>query len=298
MPDPDIVFIGHMCYDEIHPHGGEPQTAPGSAVLCGAAAAARAGTDVAVVTRMHPDDEPILQPLRDLGVACTLVPAPATTRMVVIHPSPDPDDREMKQLVSAEPFAPGDMPPMSARFVHCAGITDQEFTIPFLQSLRDRGYSLSTDMQSFVRQVDPATREIAFADVANKREIVALLDRVKLDVVEAELLTGTADLEAAAAAIADWGCPEVLITRGDGVLARIDGETLFEPFTNTSLVGRTGRGDTTFAGYLARRLTHPPAAALAFAASLVSIKMETPGPFAGTADDVKARMRADGRTAD
>ncbi len=56
----------------------------------------------------------------------------------------------------------------------------------------------------------------------------------------------------------DWGCPEVVITRDDGVLARANGETLFEPFTNRNIVGRTGRGDTTFAGYMARRLAYPP----------------------------------------
>jgi sugar/nucleoside kinase (ribokinase family) len=99
-------------------------------------------------------------------------------------------------------------------------------------------------------------------------------------------------LARAAEAIAGWGCPEVVITRADGVLARADGQTWFEPFTNRSSVGRTGRGDTTFAAYMARRLTHPPAAALKFAAALVSIKMETPGPFAGTLDDVLARMRS------
>ena len=48
----DITFMGHMCYDEIHPFGEEPTTAPGSAVLCGAMAAARVGANVCVVTRM------------------------------------------------------------------------------------------------------------------------------------------------------------------------------------------------------------------------------------------------------
>ena len=41
---------------------------------------------------------------------------------------------------------------------------------------------------------------------------------------------------------------------------------------------------------MARRLAHPPAEALKFAAALVSLKMETPGPFAGTLKDVLERM--------
>jgi sugar/nucleoside kinase (ribokinase family) len=287
----DITFIGHMCYDEIHPFGGEPSTAPGSAVLCGAMAAVRVGARVTVVTRMSPEDEHILDPMRALGVECVLIPTPETTRMRVIHPCEDVDVREMAQIANAGYMRVDDMPPITSRFVHLAGITDREFTLDLIKGLRNRGYSVSTDMQSFVRQVDPVTREISFADVPAKAEITALLDRVKLDVVEARILTGSDDLEVAARQFADWGCPEVVITRADGVLARVQGETLFEPFTNRSIVGRTGRGDTTFAGYMARRLNHPPAESLRFAAALVSLKMESPGPFAGTLQDVLERMK-------
>jgi sugar/nucleoside kinase (ribokinase family) len=145
-------------------------------------------------------------------------------------------------------------------------------------------------MQSFVRQVDPASREIRFSDVPKKREIAALLGKAKLDIVEAEVLTGTDDLEEAAKAFESWGCPETVITRADGVLARFQGKTYFERFTNRSAAGRTGRGDTTFAAYLARRNDHDVAQSLRFAAALVSIKMETPGPFQGTMADVLARM--------
>ena len=53
----DIAFIGHMCFDEVIPYQGAPRVAPGSAVLCGALAAARVGKKVAVVTRMAPKDQ-------------------------------------------------------------------------------------------------------------------------------------------------------------------------------------------------------------------------------------------------
>ncbi|NQT94205.1 MAG: carbohydrate kinase [Lentisphaerae bacterium] len=286
----DITFIGHMCCDRISPYEGEEQVAPGSAVLCGAMAAARAGSRVAVITRMHPDDDWYLDPLRQAGVDCTLIPAPVTTLMVVLHPTPDLDVREMRQVESAGFMQATELPEISSRFVHLAGITDQEFNLEFMHELNRRGYSLSVDMQSFVRQVDLETREISFADVDSKEEIVSLMDRVKLDVTEAEILTGDSDLAGAAKVIASWGCPEVVITRSDGVLAHLDGETIFEPFTNRNSVGRTGRGDTTFAGYMSWRLAHGPAESLKFAAALVSIKMESPGPFNGSLEDVISRM--------
>lgn len=286
----DIVFIGHACFDEIVPYQGSARVSPGSAVLQGAVAAARVGKRVAVITRMAPQDDAILEPLRGLGVAVHAVPTAVTTFMRVIHPTADVDQRELYQLADAGFFSLADVPPMSAKQLHLAGITDREFDLDLLRGLKGRGYRLSVDLQSFVRQVQPGTGRIAFGDVAAKVEIVRQVDAVKLDVVEAQILTGTADLERAAKIVEGWGCPEVVVTRADGVLARAGGQTFHERFTNRSTVGRTGRGDTTFAAYLAHRLDHGPAEALRFAAALVSIKMEHPGPFDGTLDDVLARM--------
>jgi sugar/nucleoside kinase (ribokinase family) len=285
----DLAFIGHMCFDEVIPFGGSPRGAPGSAVLCGALAAARIGTKVAVVTRMAPKDEEILEPMRQAGIAVHVIPADVTTYMRVVHPSADVDDRQMFQLANAGLFTASDIPALDVRQVHLAGITDQEFDLEFVRGMKARGYRLSADMQSFVRQVAPS-RRISFGDVHDKAAIVSLLDMVKLDVVEAKVLTGTDDLERAALRFQEWGCPEVLITRADGVLARVRKKTHWEPFTNRSVVGRTGRGDTTFAAYMARRLDHDPEASLQFAAALVSLKMEKAGPFDGTLADVLERM--------
>jgi sugar/nucleoside kinase (ribokinase family) len=286
----DITFVGHVCYDEITPYGGATVVAPGSAVLCGAIAAARIGQNVAVVTRMAPADEGILKPFKDLGIETFVVPARETTYSVVIHPTPNVDERILRLERSSGSFALKDVPAIATRNLHLAGISDQEFNLDFIRGLSDHGYELSADMQSFVRQVDPITRDILFKDVPLKRDIVALMSKVKLDVVEAKVLTGTDDLEEAAKQFESWGCPETVITRADGVLARVRGRTYFEKFTNRSAVGRTGRGDTTFAAYLARRNDHGVSESLKFAAALVSIKMETPGPFQGSLADVLARM--------
>jgi sugar/nucleoside kinase (ribokinase family) len=286
----DIAFIGHMCYDEITPFGGEPHVAPGSAVLCGAMVAARVGKRVAAVVKMAPRDEQILQPMRDVGVDTFLIPSDETTYSRVIHESANVDERRLVLARSAGLIDIADVPPLQTACAHLAGISDTEFDMPLMAGLKSRGYSLSVDMQSFVRHVS-ASREIEFSDVANKREIVAMMDKVKLDVVEARILTGTDDLEKAAVAIESWGCPEIVITQSAGVLARVNGQTFYEKFSNKSTVGRTGRGDTTFAAYLSYRLEHGALESLKFAAALVSIKMETPGPFQGTMEDVARRLR-------
>ena len=293
MPPPyDITFIGHMCYDEITtPDKPEPVIAPGSAVLCGAMAAVRTGKRTAAIVRMAPEDEHILQPMRDAGVEVLLIPSQQTTYSRVIHESHDVDDRRLILTRDAGFFTMQDVAELESRHVHLAGISDREFTVDFVRQMAERDWALSTDIQSFVRQVNLATREIAFCDVPAKREICQCLNMLKLDIVEARIITGLDDLSEAAAKLISWGVDEVLITESKGVLANVGGREYYEPFSNRSSIGRTGRGDTPFASYACRRADHGPGESLKFAAALVSLKMESEGPFRGTIDDVFERMR-------
>jgi sugar/nucleoside kinase (ribokinase family) len=287
----DVTFIGHMCYDEVTPFGGEPIIAPGSAVLCGAMVAARVGKKVAAVVKMNPAEEEILDPMKEVGVDTYLIPSDVTTYSRVVHESENVDERKITLVRTAGLISIEDVPQLESTFVHLAGISDSEFDMALIKGLKARGYSLSTDMQSFVRQITPVTHEINFGDVKDKKEIISLMDKVKLDIVEAKVLTGTDNLEEAAKIVESWGCPEILITHSEGVLARVNGVTYYEKFSNSSVIGRTGRGDTTFAAYLSWRLEHDAAESLKFAAALVSIKMETYGPFQGTLEDVMQRIK-------
>jgi sugar/nucleoside kinase (ribokinase family) len=280
-----------MCYDEIVPFGGTPHVAPGSAVLCGAMVAGRIGKNVAAVVKMAKKDESILQPMKDAGVDTYLVPSEVTTYAMVIHESANVDERRLAVVKSAGLITVDDVPPLTSTCVHLAGISDTEFDMALMEGLKSRGYSVSLDMQSFVRHITPGTGEIQFSDVANKKPIAAMMDKLKLDVVEARILTGTEDLEKAALIVESWGCPEIVITHAQGVLARVNGATYYEKFSNRNVSGRTGRGDTTFAAYLSWRLDHEVRESLRFAAALVSIKMETPGPFQGTLEEVARRLR-------
>ncbi len=287
----DITFLGHMCFDEITPYQGETKASPGSAVLCGAMVASRVGKKVAVITKMAKKDESINKPIQDLGIDTFIIPAAKTTFAVVIHPTANVDERRLMIRKSAGLFKLDEIPSLKTKYLHLAGISDQEFDMDLIQGLKAQGYNLSVDMQSFVRQVDPVTCEIAFKDVPQKQAIVKQMSKAKLDVVEAKVLTGTDDLEEASIILENWGCPETVITKAEGVLARVNGKTYYEKFSNRSVVGRTGRGDTTFAAYLSWRMEHDVAESLKFAAALVSIKMETPGPFQGTLQDVYDRMK-------
>src|SRR5512138_1861517 len=133
--DYDITFIGHMCLDEIIPCGGRPTVAPG--------------------VKMSPRDEAILEPMRKVGVHTVLVPAEETTYSRVLHETENVDERKLTLVKSAGLISIEAVPPLDSRCVHLAGISDTEFDMALIRGLKARGYSLSTDMQSFVRQVDP-----------------------------------------------------------------------------------------------------------------------------------------------
>jgi sugar/nucleoside kinase (ribokinase family) len=287
----DLVFVGHVTLDEIEAPEGASRGVPGGAPFFGAFAACWSGNRIAVVTRMAEEDRHILGPLKAIGIDVYLLPARSTTHMRVVHPTGKADERLMVQTADAGFFEASDMPPIQTGLIHLGALTDREFTLEFMRDLKQGGVRLSVDMQGFVRQVDPKSGVIHFRDVPQKREIVSLADFVKLDVVEAEILTGTRHLEEAGRIVEEWGASETILTCTEGAYARYKGGTFFAGFSNRNSQGRTGRGDTTMGAYLARRKDHGVADSLAFAAALASIKMETPGPFRGSLEDVIARMQ-------
>jgi len=145
-------------------------------------------------------------------------------------------------------------------------------------------------MQSFVLQGDDETGLLRSKDVPEKKEILAMVDFVKLDAMEAQTLTGADRLQEQAEILEGWGSSETVITSSEGVYAWTKGKSAFVKFTNRATRGRMGRGDTLMGSYLARRIDHSIEDSLRFAAALTSIKLESSGPFRGSMGDVLARM--------
>ena len=87
------------------------------------------------------------------------------------------------------------------------------------------------------------------------------------------------------------GPREVVLTHRDGILV-YDGDAFYETdFYPEKLVGRSGRGDTCVASYVARRLNGSPSEAILWAAALTSLKMEAEGPFKRNIQEVEELIR-------
>ena len=285
----DIVFIGHMGTGTIVPFEGSPFVEQGSPVLFAAIAASCLGKRIAAVTRISESEEYLLKPLKTAGIDLFVQPG-KIYQYRVVFPTANVDQRQVFRLMLGEPFAIRDIPPFEPCLIHLCCVGFREFQLDLMRTLKASGFRLSVDMQSFVLQTDDEMGAVHLRDVPEKKEILGMAHFVKLDAVEAQILTGADVLQDQADMLEDWGSSETIITSSEGVLARSKGKTTFAKFTNRSTQGRMGRGDTVMGSYLARRLDHSVEDSLRFAAALTSIKVESPGPFRGSLEDVIKRM--------
>ena len=285
----DIVFIGHMGTGTIVPFEGSPFVEPGSPIFFASIAASCLGKRIAAVTRISESEEYLLKPLKTAGIDLFVQPG-EINQYRVVFPTANVDQRQAFVIKGGEHFVSSDIPPFEPCLVHLCCIGVREVQLDLMRALKARGFRLSVDMQSFVLQADHETGAVHLKDVPEKKEILGMAHFVKLDAVEAQILTGADILKDQADMLEDWGSSEAIITSSEGVLARSKGKTTFVKFTNRSTRGRMGRGDTVMGSYLARRLDHSVEDSLRFAAALTSIKMESTGPFRGSLDDVIERM--------
>ena len=168
-----------------------------------------------------------------------------------------------------------------------APIIAGEVGLALLARLASRG-PVAMDVQGFVRV--RVGNELLFRTSPQLDEALTQVTYLKVDRAEAEALTGETDLSRAARVLAARGPREIVLTESAGVTVFADGQIHRAPFRPRSLAGRTGRGDTCFATYLAKRLSRSAADACAWAGAVTTLKQEQPGPWRGSVADVMALL--------
>jgi sugar/nucleoside kinase (ribokinase family) len=285
--DVDLLLIGHLARDRniVDGHG---EVATGGGVYFGSVALRHLGLRVAIVTRLHPDDFPALQELREEGVQVFATAGPETSGIANYYRSDDMERRVCKPLGFAGPFGLNEIPDLRARIYAVVPIIAGEVDLALLEELARRG-PVALDVQGFVRVRDDSGPEpaLVFRPWAEMAQGLSLVTYLKVDRAEAELLTGETDLQAAARQLAGYGPCEIVLTQSSGVTVFAGGRFSQAPFRPRSLAGRTGRGDTCFASYLGTRLAAPPHEATRVAAAVTTLKQEKPGPWRGSRAEVQ-----------
>jgi sugar/nucleoside kinase (ribokinase family) len=284
--DFDILMIGHFAKDRLVVDG-KGESAAGGAVYYGGVAVRRLGVRVAVATRLHPGDFPLLEDLKREGVEVFAAPAPATTGIENIYNSADMERRICRPLAFAGAFRIEDMPRITARVCLIVPLVAGEVDLPFLEHMAAHG-PVGMDVQGFVRVAEG--NELVFRQWPDMRAGLPHITYLKVDKAEAELLTGETDLAKAAQKLAALGPREIVLTQSSGVTVYADGQIYQAPFTPRNLTGRTGRGDTCFGTYVAKRLSASPEEACRWAGAVTTLKQERPGPWRGSPADVEALL--------
>ena len=246
----DIVFIGQMGAGRISPFEGSPFIEEGTPLLFAAAAASFLGKRTAAVTRITAEKEYLLEPLKNAWIDLFVQPG-EIYEYEILFPTANVEQRKILRMKFGEPFTISDLPPIEPCLIHLCCMGVRSFHLDLARALKTRGFRLSVDMQIFMRQADHITGigEPHIEDVPEKREILSISDFVKLDAVEAKMLTGFDAPEDQAETLEGWGSRETIITCSAGVFARCEGKTNFAEFTNRSGQGRMGRGDTVTVSY-------------------------------------------------
>jgi sugar/nucleoside kinase (ribokinase family) len=272
----DIAFVGHYTKDTIVSSTGT-RVVDGGACNYGANVATRMGLRAAVVTRLAQGDWHVVEDLRALGVDVLAKVTPQSTCLRLVYPTANVDQRTIYVMSTAGPFTPAEVKDVQARAFLIGASMRGEVGLRIIQALRKKDTLLVADVQSFLRIKRGGI--LVAAPWPQKEQVLGYLDVLKTDAVEAELLTGSAGIRAAARMIAAWGPREVVLTHRDGLLVLAEGQFHEAGFFPEKLVGRSGRGDTCIASYICKRLSATPAEATVWAAAVTSLKMEAEGPF-------------------
>lgn len=274
-----ITFIGHVCVDR-NLIRGQLETFYGGGVIHGAVTAKRLGADVSVLTKSAAEDREHFTSFGEAGIEATFLPSPTSTSIRNEYPTENPDDRRSFLISKADPFSAADIVSLESDVIHLNPLWYGEFPFDLLPRLKRCARVLGSDAQGFLRHAN-ADGTMLYRDLAEKHEVLPLLDVFKVDTKEAFFLTGLEDPRQAAKAVHDLGPKIVILTHRDGVCV-YDGKEYYEaPFTGFTVEGRTGRGDTCTAAFLVGMQRSGLSQATALAAEVTSKKMQYRGTYRG-----------------
>lgn len=242
-----------------------------------------------LVTKLGQSDMESAEAMRHAGIDVLTYPSKHTVYFENKY-GENQNDRTQRVLERADPFTIEEMSQIDAKVYHLGSLLNDDFSTEVVKYLSTKG-RISIDAQGYLREV--RGEAVHAIDWADKLEILAHTDIIKVNEHEMEVITGLTDPHKAALRLAEWGVKEVLVTLGsEGSLILAEGRFYDIPaYKPCEIVDATGCGDTYSAGYLwCRAQGMGYAESGRFAAAMCTLKLEHTGPFDRTISDVQRVM--------
>lgn len=286
----DICCIGHITKDKIITPRQTVYMAGGTSFYFSYAFShLPQNVSFQLVTKLGEGEMKSVEDMRQAGIDVQVYPSRHTVYFENKY-GENQNDRTQRVLERAEPFTVDEMREVNAGVYHLGSLLSDDFSTEVVKYLSTKG-RISIDAQGYLREV--RGEKVYPIDWAEKREILAHTDIIKVNEHEMEVITGLTDPRAAAMCLAEWGVKEVCVTLGsEGSIILAEGKFYDIPaYEPKEIVDATGCGDTYSAGYLwcrAQGMGFEESGK--FAAAMCTLKLEHSGPFDGSIDDVRRVM--------
>lgn len=286
----DICCIGHITKDKIITPRHTVYMAGGTSFYFSYAFShLPQNVSFQLVTKLGESEMQSVEDMRKAGIDVQVHPCRHTVYFENKY-GENQNDRTQRVLERADPFTIDEMQEVDAGVYHLGSLLSDDFSTDVVKYLSTKG-RISIDAQGYLREV--RGEKVYPIDWAEKREILAHTDIIKVNEHEMEVITGFNDPRAAALRLAEWGVKEVCVTLGsEGSIILADGKFYDIPaYEPKEIVDATGCGDTYSAGYLwcrAQGMGFEESGK--FAAAMCTLKLEHSGPFDRDIDDVRRVM--------
>lgn len=286
----DICCIGHITKDKIITPRQTVYMAGGTSFYFSYAFShLPQNVSFQLVTKLGEGEIKSVEDMRQAGIDVLVYPSRHTVYFENKY-GENQNDRTQRVLERAEPFTVDEMREVNAGVYHLGSLLSDDFSTEVVKYLSTKG-RISIDAQGYLREV--RGEKVYPIDWAEKLEILAHTDIIKVNEHEMEVITGFTDPRAAAKCLAEWGVKEVCVTLGsEGSIILAEGKFYDIPaYEPKEIVDATGCGDTYSAGYLwcrAQGMGFEESGK--FAAAMCTLKLEHSGPFDGSIDDVRRVM--------
>ena len=185
----DVLVIGPVSLDHNIDCEGHERKEVGGAVVASGFAAARSGARTAVFTKLNPADADVAARFAGSGADVYWAASRQTCSIRNQYLTADKERRICTSMGVCDPFRFDELPDAEAAVYHFAGLVYGDFDGALFAEAAKRG-RVAVDVQCLLRHVEP-DKSMAFHDWADKRQYLPVIDYLKTDAAEAEILTAS-----------------------------------------------------------------------------------------------------------